>query len=112
MGRFKERKMGYLKDKLMAENMARDMNTNQCPALPIMPRQDGLVKAPQKAEKESFLDGDSRENDKAMALLKSLLVKVAIQRKQKVEGLNIIQSFPEEALVQNQVQFRAQKALH
>ena len=65
----------------------------------------------QKAEKESFLDGDSREKDKAMALLKSLLVKVAIQMKQKVEGLNIIQSFPEEALVQNQMQFRAQKVV-
>ena len=33
----------------------------------------------QKAEKESFLDGDSRENDKAMALAKRLLVKIAIQ---------------------------------
>ena len=65
----------------------------------------------QKAEKESFLDGDSRENDKAMDPAKSLLVKVAIQMKQKVKGLNIIQSFPEEALAQNQMHFRAQKVL-
>ena len=65
----------------------------------------------QKVEKESFLDGDSRENDKAMALAKSLLVKVAIQMKLKIKGLNIIQSFPEEALALNQMQFQAQKVL-
>ena len=65
----------------------------------------------QKVEKESFLDGDSRENDKAMALAKSLLVKVAIQMKLKIKGLNIIQSFPEEALALNQMQFQAQKVI-
>ena len=66
----------------------------------------------QKAEKESFLDGDSRENDKAMALAKSLLVKIAIQMKRKIKGLNIIQQFPEEALALDQMQFRAQKVLN
>lgn len=65
----------------------------------------------QKAAKESLLDEDSRENDKVMALEKSLLVKVAIQMKLKIKGLNIIQSFPEEKLALNQMQFRVQKVL-
>ena len=70
-----------------------------------------IILIAQKAEKESFLNEDSRENDKVMALAKSLLVKVAIQMKLKIKGLNIIQSFPEEALALNQMQFRAQKVL-
>ena len=50
-----------------------------------------IILIAQKAEEESFLDEDSKENDKAMALAKSLLVKIAIQMKRKIKGLNIIQ---------------------